>query len=119
MNRKYRIYFQFFHLFYSFKINLEAPHGGIGLHFNARLNYDVIVMNSFFGVEWGEEVRVDKMPFKGKKTYGIEIRVESDHYSIGVDGKHLCQFAHRCPAELVNSVRVEGDLEIQDVIFTM
>ena len=43
-------------------------------------------MNSFFDGGWGDEVSHNDMPFKGKKTYDIEISTHQNRFSVSVNG---------------------------------
>ena len=101
----------------EFTINLETGNG-IAFHFNPRQVSKSVVRNSFFGGAWGEEEKSDTMPFKENKSYGIEINVDDEKYSVVVEGKHLCDFEHRVSFSEVEAITVKGDIEVLDVIFS-
>lgn len=72
----------------DFTINLETPNG-IAFHLNPRVADGLVVKNSFFGEQWGDEDRDEVMPFQENKSYGIEINADEEKYSVVVDGTYI------------------------------
>lgn len=70
-----------------------------------------MVRNSKVNGFWGEEERCSAaLPFvlHRDSTFLIQILVTQKNYSISVNGRHFCQYSHRLPFHLVNSLEVKG-----------
>lgn len=76
-------------------------------------------MNSFLDDQWGHEEVVEDAPLKRKHTHAIEIVTNEICFIINVDGEYLWRFYHRTPFTDIKSISVEGDIEIEDLIFSM
>ena len=71
----------------EFTINLETGNG-IAFHFNPRQHSHSVVRNSKFEGAWGNEEKSETMPFKSNNSYGIEINVDNEKYSVIVEGMY-------------------------------
>lgn len=76
-------------------------------------------MNSCINNQWGHEEVVKDGPFKRKHSHAIEIVTNEICFIINVDGEYLWRFYHRIPFTEIKRVSVEGDIEIEDLIFSM
>lgn len=81
------------------------PMAPIAFHFNPRINSpDVVVMNSFSNGIWENEIRnSESFPFSSSNPFRLMILVEESSFKIAVDGKHMYEFAHRVPFELISN----------------
>lgn len=100
----------------QFVINLEGDNG-IVLHFNPRFDQGVTVANSCSGGQWGNEARVESVPFQEGNGHGVEINVHEDRFEIVVEGNHLIDFPHAMPFQHVRNLSIHGDIEIEMIIY--
>jgi hypothetical protein len=102
----------------QFVVNLKCDNG-IAMHFNPRFDQAVTVCNSFDGNsnQWGYEVRANSVPFEAGSSYGIEMNVHADKFEVIVEGEHLIDLPHAMPFQLVRSLSIKGDIEVQMVIY--
>ncbi|XP_073989294.1 galectin-8-like isoform X3 [Rhodnius prolixus] len=72
------------------------------------------VRNSYFNGEWGqEEVHATKKnPFKRGQMFIMEIYVMKSEYLVSVNGVHFCSFVHRIQPSSVDSIHINGDVQL-------
>uniref|UniRef100_T1I3Y1 Galectin n=1 Tax=Rhodnius prolixus TaxID=13249 RepID=T1I3Y1_RHOPR len=86
----------------------------IVFHFNPRFEQNCVVRNSYFNGEWGqEEVHATKKnPFKRGQMFIMEIYVMKSEYLVSVNGVHFCSFVHRIQPSSVDSIHINGDVQL-------
>jgi len=111
-----------------FGINLEQDlqneNRQICLHFNPRFSKmgdereAVIVRNSCEKGVWGPEERVTPFfPFYHGFNFDMTILCEGLDFLVAVNGQHLISYRHRLPFEIINTLSIEGDLDVMSVQF--
>lgn len=97
----------------KFDINLKAGQD-IALNIGARFGMfsSDLIRNSQIGGKWGEEVKSGAFPFKAERIFDITIVMDESAFDIYIDGSKFDRFAHRLPVEKINSVEINGDIEL-------
>ncbi|XP_070620657.1 galectin-4-like isoform X2 [Erythrolamprus reginae] len=83
----------------------------ISLHFNPRFDGDVIVLHTYKGQEW-ENQEVYEMPLQKGKKFKIVFMVNQAEYQIMINGNFFCTYKHRLPPQMVQVIRISGDLDL-------
>jgi hypothetical protein len=100
----------------KFEIDLYSGHD-IAFHFNPRLSEKVVVRNSKQGGNWGNEERDGGQPFAKEKQFDVVIVSEGDALQVYVNGEHHSTFRNRIPAQQIDGLGIEGDLQLQAIAF--
>nr|AFE55710.1 tandem-repeat galectin-9 [Rhodeus uyekii] len=104
-----------------FHVNLQCgSHAGadVALHFNPRFeSTGYVVNNTYQNRNWGSEERKFESPFPQGQTFTLQILVAQDAYKISTNGRHFVDYRHRIPFTLVDTVSVEGMVELNSVAF--
>uniref|UniRef100_A0A673J1G8 Galectin n=1 Tax=Sinocyclocheilus rhinocerous TaxID=307959 RepID=A0A673J1G8_9TELE len=104
-----------------FHVNLQCgSHSGadIALHFNPRYESPgYVVHNTSQSRCWGSEERKYEAPFPQGQTFTLQILVEQDKYKISTNGRHFMDYRHRIPFTQVDTISVEGMVELNSIAF--
>ncbi|XP_032901558.1 galectin-9 isoform X1 [Amblyraja radiata] len=105
-----------------FHVNLQcgtmAGHCDVALHFNPRFECPgYVVCNSFENQHWCSEERMYETPVQKGETFQLLILVQNDSYKVAVNDKHFLEFMHRLPLASVNTISIEGQLEVMSINF--
>uniref|UniRef100_A0A672MEJ5 Galectin n=1 Tax=Sinocyclocheilus grahami TaxID=75366 RepID=A0A672MEJ5_SINGR len=104
-----------------FHVNLQCgSHSGadIALHFNPRYESSgYVVHNTFQSRCWGSEERKYESPFPQGQTFTLQILVEQGKYKISTNGRHFMDYRHRIPYTQVDTISVEGMVELNSIAF--
>ncbi|KRX62780.1 32 kDa beta-galactoside-binding lectin [Trichinella sp. T9] len=96
----------------KFNINLcSGP--DIAFHFNPRFNEKKVVRNAMVNGSWGNEERNGDFPFDKKKNFDILFVCEAQAIQVYVNNMEFTNFVHRVAPEKIDSLKIEGDLELQ------
>ncbi|KAF7700073.1 galectin-9-like [Silurus meridionalis] len=105
-----------------FHVNLQCgsrPDATIALHFNPR--YDsfqgYIVTNTKKNNSWGVEERIHKALLPLGSNFTLLILVTSQSYKISVNGIHIIDYKHRVPFNMVDTIAVDGMVEVNSISF--
>ncbi|XP_076832431.1 galectin-9-like isoform X2 [Brachyhypopomus gauderio] len=105
-----------------FHVNLQCGSRSdsiIALHFNPR--YDsgpgYIVTNTNQNYQWGPEERIYKPLFPTGHPFTLQVLVSRDSYKISVNGNHIMDYKHRIPFSNVDTIVVDGMVEINSIAF--
>nr|ADU60337.1 tandem-repeat galectin [Pinctada fucata] len=106
----------------QFSINLQCgpnlnPKSNTALHFNPRPNEGCIVRNSLQHHSWGAEERHGGCPINKGQPFEIIILCQMNHYKVSVNGRHFCDFRHRIDRNHVNTLTVEGGVQVNSIRF--
>ncbi|XP_035239585.1 uncharacterized protein LOC118208806 isoform X1 [Anguilla anguilla] len=103
----------------SFSISLqcgEKDGSDIALHFSPQFEPSVaVVFNSFQGGAWGEEEKVDEMPFVKGEAFELLLVITPEGYQVSVNGKQFYLFKHRISVSLVNALLIVGAVCMENV----
>jgi hypothetical protein len=109
----------------QFSINLACGPGNVGtadiaVHINPRFSENQVVRNSFQNGNWGspEERSGPGFPLQKGGQFECIMLVQNDKFMISINGQHFCEFKHRIPKERVNHVVIQGDLQVNNVMFS-
>ncbi|KAJ7990125.1 hypothetical protein DPEC_G00297090 [Dallia pectoralis] len=99
---------------YRFSLNFMTGSQDIAFHLNPRVEEGELVRNSLLDGNWGDEERdVSFNPFQRGQYVDFSIRCGSEGYKVFVNGKHLCDFAHRySDLSQINTMIVDGHVQI-------
>ncbi|TKR87039.1 hypothetical protein L596_011515 [Steinernema carpocapsae] len=94
----------------SLHFNPRFDNGGI---FSGKPDRDIVI-NSLVNNTWGQEERFANV-FKEGEQFHIRILCLTQYFKIAVNGKHLCDFLHRMPLELVKTIYIDGNVSVDYV----
>ncbi|KAL1020577.1 hypothetical protein UPYG_G00001950 [Umbra pygmaea] len=105
-----------------FHVNLQCGSVGdadIALHFNPQYDgvEDVLVCNTRQHTKWGSEQRESAAPLTRGNNFILMFLVTRDSYRITVNGSKHMDFLHRLPFSGVNTISVDGGVEVQSIAF--
>ncbi|XP_078080845.1 galectin-4-like isoform X2 [Mustelus asterias] len=105
-----------------FHVNLQcgptAHHCDVAFHFNPRYEAThYVVCNSFENQHWCTEERKHEMPIQRGETFQLLILVQSDCFKVAVNDKHFLEYKHRIPFSRVDTISIEGQVEIVSLSF--
>ncbi|XP_046426690.1 tectonin beta-propeller repeat-containing protein isoform X1 [Neodiprion fabricii] len=89
----------------------------IALHFNPRLNEDVIVRNTYQSGQWGDEERVGVSPLKAGSDYTLKFVCEEGGYRIFINDIEYTFYSHRIPPENITHLRIKGLMTLSSVCY--
>ncbi|RXM97291.1 Kinase suppressor of Ras 1 [Acipenser ruthenus] len=108
----------------EFVVNLQcgshqSPRPDIALHFNPRYegSQQYVVCNTLQNQNWGSEERKHEMPLQRGSSFTLMILVNHNAYKVAVNGNHFLEFNHRLSISSVNTIAVEGGVEVASIIF--
>ncbi|KAJ1185303.1 hypothetical protein NDU88_002097 [Pleurodeles waltl] len=100
-----------------FSVNLQCDHD-TAFHFNPRFSEGgVVVCNTKERQQWGKEERKHEMPFHKGQRFEIRILVNHHCYMVSVNGNHFLEYKHRIPLHRVNTLHINGNVELENVSF--
>ncbi|XP_057695814.1 galectin-9-like [Corythoichthys intestinalis] len=98
-----------------FHININHP-TGIALHYNPRLNENIVVRNTKQAEKWGSEERDGLMPFSKGQPFTLKIYCESHSFRIMANGMHVHDYKHRfTQLNRISELEIDGDITITSV----
>ncbi|XP_019624589.1 PREDICTED: galectin-8-like isoform X3 [Branchiostoma belcheri] len=106
-----------------FHVNLQCgastqPRADIAMHFNPRVMAGVVVRNCLQNQAWGgEEKQHGPFPFAMGQNFEMIILTEPDKFKVAVNGQHFIEFRHRIPFQRVNTLAIDGKVQIQAIRF--
>ncbi|KAI4896639.1 hypothetical protein NFI96_029897 [Prochilodus magdalenae] len=105
-----------------FHVNLQCsprPGADVAFHFNPR--YDggsgYIVTNTYQHSCWGTEERKYQALFPTGNPFTLQILVGQASYKVSVNGSHIMEYKHRIPFQMVDTIAVDGMVEINSIVF--
>ncbi|KAM5146283.1 galectin-9-like [Mantella aurantiaca] len=101
-----------------FAIDFVCFNNDIAFHFNPRLDEgNVIVCNTMQSHNWGSEERKHHMPFQRNTYFDVTIVVVGHAFQVTVNGQFLLEYRHRVSYQTIQSLQVNGDVNLSCVTF--
>ncbi|XP_017346981.1 galectin-9 isoform X1 [Ictalurus punctatus] len=105
-----------------FHVNLQCgsrPDANVALHFNPRYDHSsgYIVTNTKQNNCWGTEESIYQALFPMGSPFILLILVTSHSYKISVNGIHVMDYKHRIPFNMVDTITVDGMVEVNTIGF--
>ncbi|XP_078404259.1 galectin-4-like isoform X2 [Cetorhinus maximus] len=105
-----------------FHVNLQCgsatQHCDVAFHFNPRFeDSGYVVCNTFENHGWASEEKKSEMPIQKGETFQLLILVQADCYKVTVNDKHFLEFKHRIPISRVDTIAIDGQVEITSLSF--
>ncbi|XP_026780403.3 galectin-9 isoform X1 [Pangasianodon hypophthalmus] len=105
-----------------FHVNLQcgsSPDANIALHINPRYDSSsgYIVTNTKQNNYWGTEERIYQALFPTGTPFNLQILVTSHSYKLSVNGIHIMDYKHRIPFNMVDTIVVDGMVEVNIIGF--
>ncbi|XP_029995957.1 galectin-1-like [Sphaeramia orbicularis] len=99
-----------------FQIDLGCDPEDLALHFNPRFNDDidgtVLVCNSKTAGCWGDEKREIHNPLHKGTDVKIVLKLTGDMFEVELPDGQEVRFPNRADMDVINYVRVKGDLKL-------
>ena len=91
----------------------------IALQFCARFEDEgVVVNNTRIETHWGFEEKIRKeFPFARNQWFEVKFLFKESFIKIFIDGKEFCVYLHRIPFHFIGIFSIEGDVEVESLIF--
>ncbi|KAM9826674.1 galectin-9-like [Syngnathus typhle] len=106
-----------------FHVNLQCgsnTNADIALHFNPR--YDslpgYVVANTFQHGRWATEERKQNFPLPTGSAFNLLITVTSASYQMNINGTHFMEYKHRISFFQVNTIAIDGKVDISSITFS-
>jgi len=96
-------------------INLQRRGGEYALHLSIRYNEGVIVRNAMSNRNWGVEDRSGGLPLGKSEIFDLTIINERHGFVIILDGKKFAEFAHRGSSDDIETLEVDGNVNLLTV----
>jgi len=96
-------------------VNLYRANMEYALQLSIRYNEGIIVRNAMVDGEWGKEEREGTFPLSKNEIFDVTIINEAYGFQIFLNGKRFCTFAHRGSPTDVETLEIEGNVEVQTV----
>lgn len=97
---------------FSFNLHIGGPEGNIALHVDHRFDQRCIVRNTRRDGAWENEERHSDIPLSQGNSFKMQVLVESQRFMIAYNQRHFCEFYHRLPFYAIDTVNIQGDVEI-------
>ncbi|KAI5629137.1 hypothetical protein C0J50_8036, partial [Silurus asotus] len=89
-----------------------ANHHDIAFHFNPRMHS--VVLNSYRNRTWDSSDERKGGPFVKGGAFDMIMFVKQEDYEVIVNGLNYCSFNHRIPVDKVTTLRIWGDVFINN-----
>ncbi|XP_023678750.2 galectin-9-like isoform X2 [Paramormyrops kingsleyae] len=105
-----------------FHVNLQCGSrvgADVALHFNQRFDSHpaYVVLNTCRNSAWGAEKRKYEAPFPRCSIFMLTIMVSPDKYKLIANGNHFMEFNHRIPFSQMDTIAVDGGVELASISF--
>uniref|UniRef100_A0A3B3R8V8 Galectin n=1 Tax=Paramormyrops kingsleyae TaxID=1676925 RepID=A0A3B3R8V8_9TELE len=105
-----------------FHVNLQCGSragADVALHFNPRFDDypEYVVLNTYRSSAWGTEQRKYEAPFPRGSTFTLTIMVSREKYKLMTNGNHFMEYKHRIPFGQVDTIAVDGGVELASISF--
>ncbi|XP_074045118.1 galectin-9-like isoform X2 [Macrotis lagotis] len=103
-----------------FSVNFQHGFDGnnIAFHFNPRFeNGGLVVCNTKQNGSWGPEERKMQMPFQRGVPFEIRFLVQSTAFTVMVNGNFFLQYQHRLPLYQVDTISIQGEVQVSFINF--
>jgi hypothetical protein len=85
-------------------------------HISVRPSENAIIRNHYEFGRWGHEERYGQFRIRKHEAFEIYVLAEHEYYKVAVNGHHIGVFRHRLPLNLVNFVRVSGEVQVDHIL---
>ncbi|KAL1780170.1 galectin-9 isoform X2 [Sigmodon hispidus] len=101
-------------------VNFQTGHSGddIAFHFNPRFeDGGYVVCNTKQKGHWGPEERKMQMPLQKARPFELCFLVQNSGFKVMVNKSLFTQYSHRVPYHLVDTLAVNGSLQLSLITF--
>ncbi|KAL1780171.1 galectin-9 isoform X1 [Sigmodon hispidus] len=105
---------------YRITVNFQTGHSGddIAFHFNPRFeDGGYVVCNTKQKGHWGPEERKMQMPLQKARPFELCFLVQNSGFKVMVNKSLFTQYSHRVPYHLVDTLAVNGSLQLSLITF--
>jgi len=99
-------------------VNLYRKGGEYALQVSIRYNEGAIVRNAMKNNEWGKEEREGNFNLRDGEVFDLTIVNEVYSFQIFTNGKRFATFAHRGSPNDIETLEIDGNVEIHSVTIT-
>ncbi|KAK7882721.1 hypothetical protein WMY93_028895 [Mugilogobius chulae] len=105
-----------------FHVNLQCgsrQNADIAFHFNPRFDSHPfpVVCNAQQCGSWGAEERQYNAPLQHGAGFSLTITVQNHAYQVSINNQHFLEFRHRIPFQTVDTIKVDGRVEVSTISF--
>ncbi|XP_017761234.1 PREDICTED: collagen alpha-1(I) chain-like [Eufriesea mexicana] len=93
------------------------PRDDIAIHVAPRFPEGFITRNHIESMTWGAEENTGPMWIQPGQEFEILLLCDHTCYKIAINGRHFTEFVHRLPYQKVTHLVIDGDVEIQSIIY--
>ncbi|XP_031833773.1 uncharacterized protein LOC116427496 [Nomia melanderi] len=93
------------------------PRDDIAIHLSPRFPEGFITRNHIESMAWGIEENEGPMCIQPGQEFEILLLCDQACYKIAINGRHFAIFAHRLPYQKVTHLVIDGDVEINSIVF--
>lgn len=89
----------------------------VALHFNPRLQENVIVRNTYERGQWGDEERSGGSPLKAGCDVLLKIVCEERGYRVFFGDDEFTFYCHRLPPQSTTHLRIKGLMTLGSILY--
>lgn len=93
------------------------PRDDIAIHVSPRFPEGFITRNNIVSMSWGPEENEGPIWIQPGQEFEILLLCDHSCYKIAINGRHFAEFAHRVPYQRVTHLVIDGDVEVNSIIY--
>lgn len=93
------------------------PRDDIAIHVSPRFSEGFITRNHISSMSWGMEENEGPMSIRPGEEFEILLLCDHHSYKIAINGRHFAEFVHRLPYQRVTHLVIDGDVEVNSIVY--